>query len=72
MNELKEVMTSRGILKYSGDFKLLDEYIEKEKQQIIDAYDSGANQITDINEGNKPRHNTAEQYYNEIYEKRLI
>lgn len=68
MQELKEVMTSSGILKYSGDFKLLDEYIEKEKQQIIDAYDSGASQIIDINECNKPRHNTAEQYYSETYE----
>lgn len=42
-------------------------WLEKEKEQIIDAYDSGASQIIDINECNKPKHNSAEQYYNETF-----
>jgi len=39
------------------------EYLEKEKEQIIDAYDKGS----DVNDDLKPLYGTPEEYYNQTY-----
>jgi hypothetical protein len=45
------------------------EYLEKEKEQIIDAYDKGS----DVNDDLKPLYGTPEEYYNQTYnQKQLI
>lgn len=42
---------------------LIDTYLEKEKQQIIEAHKDG------FEENVRPTHETSEQYYNEKYNK---
>jgi hypothetical protein len=52
--ELYNTMYNEGIL---------DTAIEKEKEQIIDAYDKGS----DVNDDLKPLYGTPEEYYNQTY-----
>jgi len=68
MQELKKKCIQMGIFKLPSDLVLFDEYIKKEKQQIIDAYKSGMDNVD-----GEPRwvhdKNGAEKYFNETYSK---
>lgn len=44
-------------------------YLEKEKQQIIDAGKECFNCGWDISKGNKPKFKSVEQYYEQTYKK---
>jgi len=49
MNDVINIITQQGL--------------EKEKEQIIDAYEDGS----DVNDDLKPLYGTPEQYYNQTY-----
>jgi hypothetical protein len=42
---------------------ILEQFLEKEKEQIKDAYENGS----DVNDDLKPLYGTPEQYYNKTY-----
>lgn len=59
MQELISAITQNGHIIINQT--LIDTYLEKEKQQIIEAHKDG------FEENVRPTHETSEQYYNEQY-----
>jgi hypothetical protein len=53
-------------LEESGAYYKAKMLLEKEKEQIIDAYDKGS----DVNDDLKPLYGTPEEYYNQTYKNR--
>jgi hypothetical protein len=53
-------------LEESGAYYKAKMLLEKEKEQIIDAYDKGS----DVNDDLKPLYGTTEEYYNQTYKNR--
>ena len=57
-------LSQKSILKTAAIKNLL----EKEKKQIIEAYDKGS----DVNDDLKPLYGTPEEYYNQTYKQKSI
>ena len=66
MQELIERLKSKGggmEIYLNANTQIINEALEKEKEQIITAYDKGS----DVNDDLKPFYGTPEQYYNQTY-----
>jgi len=62
MQELINELESFGIPILKDEYELIDKYMEKEKQMIIDAWNDGFSMLSDLKDNQ-----SAEQYYNETF-----
>ena len=66
MQELIERLKGKGggmEIYLNANTEIIKNALEKEKEQIIDAYDKGS----DVNDDLKPLYGTPEEYYNQTY-----
>jgi hypothetical protein len=64
ISELKSIESYDPIV--YGIIKRAESKLEKEKEQIINAYENGS----DVNDDLKPLYGTPKEYYNQTYEKK--